>query len=74
MNGPKDFYNIGGLSQEFKESISEMEKGKDPIPAQTRIQAWQACFMLAIAQQLSVIASHLGKIVRKAEDKAHDEN
>jgi hypothetical protein len=31
------------------------------------IQLWQARFMLAIAQQLSVVASHLGKIVRKAE-------
>lgn len=73
MNGPKDFYKISDLSKEFQDSMTALEKEQD-IPAQTRIQAWQACFMLAIAQQLSVIASHLGKIVRKAEDKTHDEN
>lgn len=64
-----DFYNIGKLSEEFKDSW-----GNEELPAQTAVQLWQAKFLLAIAQQLSVIASHLGKIIRKAEQKPNDEN
>jgi hypothetical protein len=64
-----DFYNIGKISEEFKDAWSNEE-----LPAQTAVQLWQAKFLLAIAQQLSVIASHLGKIVRKAGEKQNDEN
>jgi hypothetical protein len=33
------------------------------------VQIWDLRFKLAIAQQLSVISAHLGKIVSNAEEK-----
>lgn len=67
----RDFYKISDLSNEFDKWA---QQATAPLPVQTEVQYWQAKFMLAIAQQLSVIASHLGKIVRKAETKSDDEN
>lgn len=72
MNDKKDFFKISDLSQDYNGQLNNL-LGAD-VPLQTRVQVWQATFLLACAQQLSVIASHLGKIVRKAEDKTHDEN
>jgi hypothetical protein len=66
----RDFYRISDLSKAYEEW--QVSNYNDAQP-QTRVQIWQATFMLAIAQQLSVIASHLGKIVRKAEQQ-NDEN
>ena len=73
MSERKDFYKITELSNRFHD-WKRNDPPKDPLPVQTEIQYWQACFMLAIAQQLSVIASHLGKIVGKAEDRANDKD
>ena len=60
----KDFYKITDLSEVFQKWQSEQRSPDSPMQ---EIQLWQARFMLAIAQQLSVVAAHLGKIVRKAE-------
>ena len=62
----KDFYKITDMSVEFDEYRRQLLMAPD-LTAQIRVQLWQAGFMLAIAQQLSMVASHLGKIVRKAE-------
>jgi hypothetical protein len=59
----KDFYRITEISAEFEQWQSTRPLDN---PMQ-EIQLWQAQFLLAIAQQLSMVASHLGKIVRKAE-------
>ena len=63
----KDYYKITSLSGDFRNWLKVELKDK-PLQPQTEIQLWQAQFMLACAQQLSVIASHLGKIVKKAEE------
>lgn len=65
----KDYYKISTLSEDFRSWLRVDLEGREKITTQTEVQIWQAQFMLAIAQQLSVIASHLGKIVGKAEDK-----
>lgn len=62
-----DFYKITDLSEEFKRWEDDPESVK-VLPVQTEVQLWQAKFMLAIAQQLSIVASHLGKIIRKANE------
>lgn len=62
----KDFYKITEMSEDFR--VFNERTVKEDIPLQTMVQFWQARFMLAIAQQLSIVASHLGKIVRKAEE------
>jgi hypothetical protein len=59
----RDFYNIGDMSKEFEEYDSEEKESE-----MQRVQMWQARCLLAIAQQLSVVAAHLGKITRKAEE------
>jgi hypothetical protein len=69
MSESKDFYKITDLSLHFKAWQSE-QKPLDSVMHE--IQLWQARFMLGIAQQLSVIASHLGKIVRKAENNGQN--
>jgi hypothetical protein len=61
----KDFYKITDLSEKFSTWQSEQKAFDNPMH---EIQLWQARFMLAIAQQVSVVASHLGKITRKAEE------
>lgn len=71
MSEARDFYKISDLSNDFAEW---QEANHHDMTTQTGVQVWQARFLLACAQQLSVIASHLGKIVRKAEQKTNDEN
>ena len=64
----KDFYNIAEMSAQFAKKQIEWKDQKVDIPIQTEIQLYQARFMLAIAQQVSIVASHLGKIVRTAKE------
>ena len=64
MSEKNDFYKITEMSARFRDWQGEQKALDSPMQ---EIQLWQARFMLAIAQQLSVVASHLGKIVRKAE-------
>jgi hypothetical protein len=64
----KDFYSIAEMSDDFKMFEQSSIKRNIERTDMTEIQLWQARFMLAIAQQLSVVSAHLGKIVRKAED------
>jgi len=69
MSETKDFYKITDLSKDFDEYNKFILSAKEPIPAQTHIQLWQARFMLAIAQQLAVVATNLGRIIRKANEQ-----
>lgn len=62
------FYKITELSDDFAARAEEWRDQNEPIPLQTEIQLWQARFMLAIAQQVSIVANHLGKIVKKASE------
>jgi len=66
MSETKDFYKVTDLTKIFQGWESENQNSLET--PMLEIQLWQARFMLAMAQQLSMIASHLGKIVRKAED------
>lgn len=59
----KDFYKVTDLSEWFRTWTAEQ---RDPKAADWLM--WQARFQCAIAQQLTIIAGHLGKIVGKAEE------
>jgi hypothetical protein len=61
----KSYFKITELSREFDEWEATINN-----PAQTDIQIWQVKMMLAIAQQLTMVAKHLGKIVSRAEVEA----
>jgi hypothetical protein len=69
-----DYYNIGELSQSFRIFTEEMEK--DPkiewSPTQL-ILMWQIRTQLAIAQQVSMVAKHLGEIVRKSKETVNND-
>lgn len=59
----KDYYNIAQESSAFNSWCAandpELRKG-----LQTVVQVWQARAMFAVAQQLSIIAAHLGTITK----------
>jgi hypothetical protein len=61
----KDFINVAKLSGEFNQFISNNEKGMSF--SSIGLHLWQVQAQFAIAQQLTIIAGHLGKIVGKAE-------
>jgi hypothetical protein len=64
-----DYFKITDLSKDFK----AWKESKYQSTPQTDVQLWQAMFMLAIAQQVSIVASHLGKIVRTAKERVETE-
>lgn len=71
------FYKVTELSERFEKRLEQLQEQAAGVnmPVQTEIQLWQAHFLLAIAQQVSVVASHLGKIVKKAsEPNGQDRN
>jgi hypothetical protein len=62
----KDYANVAETSTRFaifKQAIDERT-----IQPNAAILLWQAEFELMIAQQLTVIAGHLGRIVAAAQD------
>jgi hypothetical protein len=72
VNG-KDYYLITGMTESFRAWEKRSTEGtKTPqdveiLMAQGRV--WELRFQLAIAQQLSVISSHLGQIVESSKTK-----
>jgi hypothetical protein len=67
----KDYIRVTELSAEFNswhaqrvgQSFDDTAKN-----AAWEARMWELQCLLAIAQQLSVVAAHLGKITRKAEE------
>jgi hypothetical protein len=64
MDDKKDFFHIGKMTEEFRKLSKEHLIANSP-----EAYVWHLRFELAIAQQLSVISAHLGKIVESAEVK-----
>ena len=64
----KDFYKISDLSEEFDEWLNAVRD-----PQSKDFLEWQCKFQLAIAQQLAMVSTYLGRIVGKAE-KLNDQN
>ena len=67
----KDYVKITELSAEF--NSWHAQRGGQSFDDTAKNAAWEARmwelqFMLAIAQQISIVAQHLGKITRKAEE------
>jgi uncharacterized protein YjfI (DUF2170 family) len=62
----KDFINVAKLSAEFNQFVANNEKAMSF--SSIGLHLWQVQAQFAIAQQLTIIASHLGKIVGKAEE------
>jgi hypothetical protein len=58
-----DYFNIGKMTEEFR----NVSKGSEDDFR--KYELWDLRFKLAIAQQLSVISGHLGKIVENAENR-----
>ena len=68
-NDKKDFYNIAELTEGL-DVIVEKENANPNVPGQYRpsyLMVRQMRIQLAIAQQLSVVAGHLGRIVQAIE-------
>jgi hypothetical protein len=68
MNEERDYAKITDVSKAFNESLSEFRKNVKDVPMNTEMLLFQAKFQLIIAQQLSIVAKHLGEIVRKAKE------
>ena len=77
VNG-KDYFLITGMTEEFRKWDAETRRmntnpGEGPNDkgwqSMTLVQArlWELRIQLAIAQQLSVISSHLGQIVGQSK-------
>jgi hypothetical protein len=62
----KDYAKVTEVSAHFNDWLADMRGSTKPVTSQD-ILVWQAKFQLIIAQQLTIIAGHLGKIVGKAE-------
>ena len=65
MNDQNDYYNIRAMSAAFRKWDSEQKL--DDLSLVERMNMWHLRFALSIAQQLSMVSAHLGKIVSKAE-------
>ena len=61
MSKEKTYYNVIELSEAFQAALHA--GGQMPV---AEMHFWQIRFTLAIAQQLTMIAQHLGKIVANA--------
>ena len=67
----KDYTKITDMSAEFNSwHAQRCSQSFDDTAKNTAWEArmWELKFMLAIAQQVSIVAQHLGKITRKAEE------
>ena len=67
----KDYTKITEMSAEFNSWHAQYANFSFDDTSKDRAweaRMWELQFMLAIAQQLSVVAAHLGKITRKAEE------
>ncbi len=62
----KDFINVVKLSEAFNDFVEAVGAGKGT--SSHELHLWQVRAQYAIAQQLTIIAAHLGKIVGKAEE------
>ena len=62
----KDYFNIAAMTAAFRKWDELIKKGEVTPES---IQLWQVRAQLAIAQQLSVISGHLGKIVQRAKER-----
>lgn len=65
----KDYTRVTALSEEYRSWRTSVRS-----PTSQEILMWQAEFQLVIAQQLTIIAGHLGKIVKTAEDATNGTN
>jgi hypothetical protein len=63
----KDYANVAAISREYLE-WKDKKKDDKQIPTPQELHAWQVQFQLIMAQQLTVIAGHLGRIVAAAQD------
>lgn len=68
QNGRKAFYHVAKMSENFREWDNSQKK----LDASQEARMWELRIQLAIAQQLTMIAQHLGEIVGKA--KARDDS
>jgi hypothetical protein len=64
----KTYYNVIQLSSDFHGWMDTGDRAEH-VPTAAELLLWQARFQLAIAQQLSMVAKHLGTIVKTAEEK-----
>jgi hypothetical protein len=62
----KDFYKVTELTRDFVEFLAR-DRGEYKV---ADMYVWQVRATLAIAQQLTMVAKYLGKIVAKAEVEA----
>ncbi len=58
----KTYFNVMELSEAF----AAWQEEKGDVYTSSDLHEWQVRFQLAIAQQLTMIAQHLGKIVANA--------
>jgi len=67
----KDYTKITDMSAEFNSwHVQRCGQSFDDTAKNAAWEArmWELRFMLVIAQQMSIVAQHLGKITRKAEE------
>jgi len=65
-NGQNDYYKITLMSEKFRKW--DADNSAEQLTRVERMKMWELRFMLSIAQQLSMVAAHLGKIVGKVGD------
>jgi hypothetical protein len=61
-----DYYKITAMTEAFRRYDDSAKNVKPGLTFQEEQKQWELRFLLAIAQQLSVVSSHLGKIVKKS--------
>jgi hypothetical protein len=65
----KDYAKVTVVSAAFNEYLQTNDVKTRTVEFKSQeLLLWQAKFQLIIAQQLTIIAGHLGKIVKKSED------
>ena len=64
----KTFYNVIKMSEGFRD-FERDNKVQLATGLETQCRAWELRFQLAIAQQLTMIAQHLGEIVAQSKSK-----
>ncbi len=68
-NGKSDFFNIAELSRALRQATEHVKDNANPAVSNAAMLVYQANCQLAIAQQLSVISGHLGRLVELCEDQ-----
>ena len=69
-DGKKSYFKITGMSDEFRkwdDEVSDYSKLSSNESFDLLTRMWELRFLLSIAQQLSIISGHLGKIVEGSE-------